>query len=118
MLFPADAAKGGRPTTDASKRIVGAALRGCGGEEAERAAARAERDKGWKFNYPRHYLAMVQHGAGSREAARAVHDAMPLLQRAESVTVLTADSAGADAMPRMRTPGIERFGEAHEGREG
>ena len=35
----------------------------------------------------------------SREAARAVHDAMPLLQRAESVTVLTADSAGADAMP-------------------
>jgi nucleotide-binding universal stress UspA family protein len=35
----------------------------------------------------------------SREAARAVHDAMPLLQKAESVTVLTADSAGADAMP-------------------
>lgn len=35
----------------------------------------------------------------SREAARAVHDAMPLLQRAESVTLLTADSAGADAMP-------------------
>ncbi len=40
---------------------------------------------------------------GSREAARAVADAMPVLQRAQHVTVLSADPAGA----ARRMPGAD-----------
>ncbi len=40
---------------------------------------------------------------GSREAARAVADAMPVLQRAQHVTVLSADPAGA----ARRVPGAD-----------
>jgi len=41
---------------------------------------------------------------GNREATRAVHDALPLLRRAEQVTVLSIDPA-RDAEPRM--PGAD-----------
>jgi nucleotide-binding universal stress UspA family protein len=41
---------------------------------------------------------------GSREATRAVHDALPLLQRAEQVTVLSIDPT---AEPEERLPGAD-----------
>ena len=42
---------------------------------------------------------------GSREATRAVHDALPILQRAERVTVLSIDPAVEPNVPRL--PGAE-----------
>ena len=68
VVFPEDG-KGGRTTTITSQRAIAAAIKGCGGEEAAAAAAAAARDKNWKFNYPRHYRAMVRLGAASRAAA-------------------------------------------------
>ena len=44
---------------------------------------------------------------GSREAARAAHDALPLLQKAELVTLLTVSEREAD-FERHR-PGLERM---------
>jgi len=70
VVFPPDG-KGGRTTTRTSQRAIAAALAGCGGEDAADAAAAARADKAWKFSYPRHYRALVQHGAASPEAARA-----------------------------------------------
>jgi very-long-chain (3R)-3-hydroxyacyl-CoA dehydratase len=49
VVFPRDG-KGGRTTTRASQAAIAAAIRGCGGADAEKAATRAEKDKGWKFN--------------------------------------------------------------------
>ena len=68
VIFPLDG-KGGRTTTVTSQRAIGAAIRGAGGADAEKAAKAAERDKNWKFSYPTHYLNMVRAGAVSKEAA-------------------------------------------------
>ena len=68
VVFPPDG-KGTRTTTITSQRVIGAALRACGGDEAEAAAAAAEGDKNWKFSYPKHYLELVRLSAASERAA-------------------------------------------------
>lgn len=67
-LFPPDG-KGGRSTTAAGKAVIEAALRGCGGDAAAKAAERVGREKNWRFGYNKHYMAMVRLGCDSPAAA-------------------------------------------------
>jgi hypothetical protein len=66
--FPPDG-KGGRSTTGVNKAVIVAAIKGCGGEAAAKAAAKADKEKNWRFNYNKHYMAMVRLGCDSPAAA-------------------------------------------------
>jgi hypothetical protein len=66
--FPSDG-KGGRSTTIPGKRVIEAALRGCGGDAGAKAAAKVEREKNWRFGYNKHYMTLVRLGCESPAAA-------------------------------------------------
>ena len=74
VVFPPDGKVGpdGKPsrtTTITSQKVIAAAIRGCGGDEAAAAADAVLADKNWKFTYPKHYLALVRSGVTSKNAA-------------------------------------------------
>jgi hypothetical protein len=68
VLFPEDA-KGVRSTTSAGRSLLAAAMRGASNDAAEKAAAKCEKEKDWRFSYTRHFLKLVELGCESSESA-------------------------------------------------
>lgn len=62
IQFPADS-KGARSTTNGSKRVVAAALRGAGVAEGEALAKEVEAEKDWRFGYSKHFMNLVRLSA-------------------------------------------------------
>ena len=68
-VFPKDGSpEGTRTTTETSKKIIEVALRGAGGEEANKAADKVKKERSWRFNYVKHYEQLVRVGVSSKEA--------------------------------------------------
>jgi hypothetical protein len=62
IQFPLDA-KGARSTTEGSKRVLAAALRGAGTPEGEAFAKEVEAEKDWRFGYSKHFMNLVRLSA-------------------------------------------------------
>ena len=69
-VFPKDGTLSGtRTTTETSKRIIAAALRGIGTEEANNKADEVLKEKSWRFKYNKYYEILVRLGVSNKNAA-------------------------------------------------
>ena len=69
-VFPKDGSpEDTRATTETGKKIIEAALRGAGGEEANKAADKVKKERSWRFKYVKHYEQLVRVGVSSKQAA-------------------------------------------------
>lgn len=68
IVFPPDN-KGGRSTSSAGKKILSAALQGCGSTEGKNAAVKVEQEKNWRFKYHKHVKKLVDLSLSSPNAS-------------------------------------------------